>query len=485
MLVPLAGTSKTRTDPVDVPARGGSQGCLQRQQQPQAAKARAERSRPPTVPVPQVEIVPGRLTEGEWLSLLAFEDGEDVAGDVLAALLDQALAECYKVYLARQCVPYVIAQAREAMLQIVEWRFLVRDGGESDVPADPAWQEDEEPAASIPDSWAQGSVPLLQTVPSPEWEGAPTPVGPGQYPGSLRVGWSPRFRPGSGERSRTGSTGTPLLIPFLQVLAVKVPEEEAPAVGELPSEETTQAEMPLQCGEELTWQSPLPEAKPPKPKTRKGLPKGQAESPSKATVSGKKRLPLPKVSQGPLEMSSLLGSTQPLLPSSCSNLLRIQMGRPPNIRDVFYDEMGNVTLVPHLELGRLPKRWIKPTVEVVDPDVESRCQKTLKMVSGRCKQRHPPSGSVEQFPAAYSPLPPGKSLEPTSFVFVKPNLLVETVDLAPGVSLHRGSSGCLSARFRPAEDAKEANGPFPSRAKGPFLQEPRLLPNLYPKAVLG
>ncbi|KAG8134246.1 hypothetical protein E2320_007388 [Naja naja] len=378
------------------------------------------------------------------------------------------------------------------MLQIVEWRFLVRDGGESDVPADPAWQEDEEPAASIPDSWAQGSVPLLQTVPSPEWE----------------------------------------------VLAVKVPEEEAPAVGELPSEETTQAEMPLQCGEELTWQSPLPEAKPPKPKTRKGLPKGQAESPSKAaspslsfksrpscqplqlsvkmdagakTVSGKKRLPLPKVSQGPLEMSSLLGSTQPLLPSSCSNLLRIQMGRPPNIRDVFYDEMGNVTLVPHLELGRLPKRWIKPTVEVVDPDVESRCQKTLKMVSGRCKQRHPPSGSVEQFPAdqsslqaqvseedpvkarqkaypeqaAYSPLPPGKSLEPTSFVFVKPNLLVETVDLAPGVSLHRGSSGCLSARFRPAEDAKEANGPFPSRAKGPFLQEPRLLPNLYPKAVLG
>lgn len=67
-------------------------------------------------------------------------------------------------------MPYVIAQAREAMLQIVEWRFLVRDGGESDVPADPAWQEDEEPAASVPDSWAQGSVPVLQTVPSPEGE---------------------------------------------------------------------------------------------------------------------------------------------------------------------------------------------------------------------------------------------------------------------------------------------------------------------------
>lgn len=64
----------------------------------------------------------------------------------------------------------MIAQAREAMLQIVEWRFLVRDAGESDVAADPAWQEDEEPSASVPDSWAQGSVPVLQTVPSPEWE---------------------------------------------------------------------------------------------------------------------------------------------------------------------------------------------------------------------------------------------------------------------------------------------------------------------------
>ncbi|XP_026572983.1 uncharacterized protein C2orf81 homolog [Pseudonaja textilis] len=473
------------------------------------AKARAERARPPTVPVPQVEIVPGRLTEGEWLSLLAYEDGEDVAGDILAALLDQALAECYKVYLARQCVPYVIAQAREAMLQIVEWRFLVRDGGESDVPADPAWQEDEEPAASIPDSWAQGSVPLLQTVPSPELES-----------------------PGSASAAVKGPNRDSLADhPFLQVPAVKVPEEEAPALWELPGEETTQAEVPLQCGEELTWKRPLSEAKPPKPKTRRGLPKGQAEFPPRAasprlsfksrpscqllpqhsvkmdagakTVSGKKGLPGAKVSQGPLEVSSLLGSAQPLLPSSCSNLLRIQMGRPPNIRDVFYDEMGNVTLVPHLDLSRLPKRWIKPTVEVVDPNVESRCQETLKMVSGRCKQRHPPSGSVKRAPAdqsslraqgpeedpvksrrkacpeqaAYSPLLPGKTLEPTSFVFVKPNLLAETVDLAPGVSLRRAGSGSLSARMQPAEDVKEADGPF--------LQEPRLLPNLCPKAVLG
>uniref|UniRef100_A0A670ZS66 Uncharacterized protein n=1 Tax=Pseudonaja textilis TaxID=8673 RepID=A0A670ZS66_PSETE len=462
------------------------------------AKARAERARPPTVPVPQVEIVPGRLTEGEWLSLLAYEDGEDVAGDILAALLDQALAECYKVYLARQCVPYVIAQAREAMLQIVEWRFLVRDGGESDVPADPAWQEDEEPAASIPDSWAQGSVPLLQT-------GASTPGRLGLYPGSLG---GRAESPGSASAAVKGPNRDSLADhPFLQVPAVKVPEEEAPALWELPGEETTQAEVPLQCGEELTWKRPLAASPRLSFKSRPScqlLPQHSVKMDAGAkTVSGKKGLPGAKVSQGPLEVSSLLGSAQPLLPSSCSNLLRIQMGRPPNIRDVFYDEMGNVTLVPHLDLSRLPKRWIKPTVEVVDPNVESRCQETLKMVSGRCKQRHPPSGSVKRAPAdqsslraqgpeedpvksrrkacpeqaAYSPLLPGKTLEPTSFVFVKPNLLAETVDLAPGVSLRRAGSGSLSARMQPAEDVKEADGPF--------LQEPRLLPNLCPKAVLG
>lgn len=298
--------------------------------------------------------------------------------------------------------------------------------------------------------------------------------------------------------------------------------------------------MLFQWGEELPQQPSLPEVKPPKPQTRRGLPKGRAESlPMAASprLSFKSRSscqPLPaaqhsarldgsaknvsekgllwrKLPQGPLELSSLLGSAQPLLPSSCSNLLRIQMGRPPNIKDVFYDEMGNVTLVPHLEPARLPKRWIKPTVEVVDPDVESRRQETLKMVSGRCKQRRPPSGPVKRAPvdqsslraqagledpmkarqkacpeqAAYSPLPPGKTLEPTSFVLVKPTLLVETVDLAPGVSLHRGGSGCLSARLRPAEDAKEVGGPFPSRAKGSFLQEPRHLPHLCPRAVLG
>ncbi|XP_061287833.1 uncharacterized protein C2orf81 homolog isoform X1 [Bos javanicus] len=124
-------------------------------------RSKAEKVRPPTVPVPQVDIVPGRLTEAEWIAFTALEEGEDVVGDILADLVAQVIDSAFKVYLTQQCIPFTISQAREAMLQITEWRFLARDEGESAVAEDPTWGEDEEPLACTTDAWAQGSVPVL------------------------------------------------------------------------------------------------------------------------------------------------------------------------------------------------------------------------------------------------------------------------------------------------------------------------------------
>nr|XP_020751518.1 uncharacterized protein C2orf81 homolog isoform X1 [Odocoileus virginianus texanus] len=122
-------------------------------------RSKAEKVRPPTVPVPQVDIVPGRLTEAEWIAFTALEEGEDVVGDILADLVARVMESAFKVYLTQQCIPFTISQAREAMLQITEWRFLARDEGES--AEDPTWGEDEEPLACTTDAWAQGSVPVL------------------------------------------------------------------------------------------------------------------------------------------------------------------------------------------------------------------------------------------------------------------------------------------------------------------------------------
>ncbi|CAI5785004.1 Hypothetical predicted protein [Podarcis lilfordi] len=363
------------------------------------AKSRAERSRPPTVPVPQVEIVPGRLTEGDWFSLLGFEEAEDHVGDILAGLMDQVLEECFKVYLERQCIPYVITQARDAMLQIIEWRFLVRDEGEAGVPAEPTWQEDEEPVAGITDSWAQGSVPVLQAMPRPEEPEVP-----------------------------------------------RLPEE----VPQLPEE------------------SPIAKEEPAGPSdiAAQGFPQGTP-----------------------------------------SNLLRIQLGRPPNIRDVFYDQAGNITAAPRLEPASLPKRWVKPSAEVVDPEVESQQQEALKTVSGR-RAHKLPRGPAEKGSAhgerllgvrrslaekaAQPPSPAGGVLQPTSFVFVRPNLLTQTVQLATGVTLR--CVGGVREKVSPhahQEEAKEGPGnlhpmclrvPTPSRQH--ILQQPKPLPRLRPGAAL-
>ncbi|KAF6320898.1 hypothetical protein mRhiFer1_001861 [Rhinolophus ferrumequinum] len=124
-------------------------------------RSKAEKARPPTVLVPQVDIVPGRLTEAEWMALSALEEGEDVVGDILEELLARVMDSAFKVYLTQQCIPFTISQAREAMLQITEWCFLARDEGESAVAEDPTWGEDEEPLPCTIDAWAQGCVPVL------------------------------------------------------------------------------------------------------------------------------------------------------------------------------------------------------------------------------------------------------------------------------------------------------------------------------------
>ncbi|KAJ6658608.1 hypothetical protein lerEdw1_019996 [Lerista edwardsae] len=475
------------------------------------AKSRAERSRPPTVPIPLVEIVPGRLSEGDWLSLLTVEEAEDVVGDILAGLLDQVLEDCYKVYLTRQCVPYVISQAREAMLQIIEWRFLVRDEGESSVPVDPTWQEDEEPAPSITDSWAQGSVPVLQAVPSPE-EGEVLLAEPSQEAATLEEGLGRKDSTQAAVEALQGEAKPP-----------RQSSQDGVRLSKVHS-----SKVALQVKRESSHTAPLPASK-----SRLTCPSycGPARSAwfddiVKPLGESEKKQFLHELSHVPLEETrhSLLFSHPPLLPPSCSNLLRIQLGRPPNIKDVFYDESGNIRLVPQLDPARLPKRWIKPYVEVVDPDVESQRQEALRTVSGRCKRpKGPRVGAAAAGPSSTQPRglpqarlsdglarairkglpeqaphppPAGRVLEPTSLVFVKPTLLMETLELAPGVTLKEKGTARLAVQ--PAVQQVEAGSPSGElrllSPRGPFrrataveqlIEEPRPLPRLHPGAVLS
>uniref|UniRef100_UPI00398F44E5 uncharacterized protein isoform X3 n=1 Tax=Pristiophorus japonicus TaxID=55135 RepID=UPI00398F44E5 len=121
-------------------------------------------------PPSMLEIVPGRFTEADWSIMVSAEDGENQVGDIIDDIVSQALDECYRIYIENQMLPFTIAQAKDAILQIIEWRFLSSDHGESNVTQEPSWQEDEEPVAFSTDSWAQGSVPIVRLPPTPTLE---------------------------------------------------------------------------------------------------------------------------------------------------------------------------------------------------------------------------------------------------------------------------------------------------------------------------
>ncbi|XP_075772215.1 uncharacterized protein C2orf81 homolog isoform X5 [Pelodiscus sinensis] len=346
--------------------RGGAPGASRMTSRDRVplSKSRAEKLRPPTVPIPQVDIVPGRLSESEWISLVSTEEGEDGVGDILAWMLDQVLEECYKVYLARQVS---LEKLPEESLSPEETQ------PSTGPPAAPASPPAVQPSL---ERRGQPAKPLRAQHPPPQPAPPPTPKSRGAY------------RPHRGPLRSAGleSTARPL----------------------------------AETGKGQALPEELPQEDP--------------------------------------------GSLQQLLPLSCSNLLKIQTGRPPHVQGVMYDEFGTVIAMPTLDPARLPRRWIRPQVEVLDPAVEAKRQEVLSFLSGRGQRsakshswaargeavgtqrlqvvRPTLSGGLAQaFCQTAQPLPVmGKSLRSSHHVYWKPSNLLESIELAPGVAITDSSS---------------------------------------------
>ncbi|XP_005599954.3 uncharacterized protein C2orf81 homolog isoform X1 [Equus caballus] len=399
-------------------------------------RSKAEKVRPPTVQVPQVDIVPGRLTEAEWMAFTALEEGEDVVGDILADLLARIMDSAFKVYLTQQCIPFTISQAREAMLHITEWRFLARDEGESAVAEDPTWGEDEEPSACTTDAWAQGSVPVLH---------APASVGleetfQGEDQGNvdqIPIGrsWMGRGSQeqmesweGSPELRVIPGPGPPPTPELFQEAGPRGPLEEldGQAIGHLssagslngnlqPSVETAHTGSPHSSLELSLVASPEASAERAQALSSQFSLEDLYYCTPQLHAAGDrlelKKEEMPRIAS-PVSVASSSAGSSTMLRLSASFQPQQQPGRPEAGLSAPQYTVGRRMVGARLDPARLPRLWVSPLAKVLLPDSEAR---PVEAYRGRPRgeKTEAPAGAgtprtgVRVSSAVFLPLPPG------------------------------------------------------------------------------
>ncbi|XP_008575173.1 PREDICTED: uncharacterized protein C2orf81 homolog [Galeopterus variegatus] len=451
-------------------------------------RSKAEKARPPTVPVPQVEIVPGRLSEAEWMALTALEEGEDVVGDILADLLGRVMDSAFKVYLTQQCIPFTISQAREAMLQITEWRFLARDEGESAVAEDPTWGEDEEPSACMTDAWARGSVPVLQALASDVREETFGGEGPGSVDRiPLGRSWTGRgsreqmesWEPSPELRVTLGPPPTPEL--FQEAgSAGPLEEPDGPVRGHLSSAESLNTSFqssvevaPVSSPHPSLVVAPVSSPHPSlvaSPRAEKGQPLSSQLSledlyycVSQPDGAGDwlklKTEGVPSLASGvPVPCPAAGGPTQ-LSPSA--SFQPRQPGRSDARLSAPHHGVGRKVASARLDPARLPRHWVCPLAEVLVSDSETR---PLEAYRGR--QR----GKKTEAPAEPQDPGPGVRFSPAAFFPLRPGAPTRALGPGPALQFPTLNLGLQSPSFG-------SKLPFPSPALQ-FLATHPVLPDV-------
>ncbi|XP_064007878.1 uncharacterized protein C2orf81 homolog [Pogoniulus pusillus] len=369
------------------------------------SQSRGDKSWQPNVATIHAD-VSGLMSEEEWLSLLEAEQEDRDVGDILAELLDRVMDGCLKADVVQQLVPFVVAQARDAILHIAQWRFLARDEGDLDLKdEDGTWQEDEEPEPLTTDSWAQGCVPTQHACLSPaegEVSGAQNQCQQGRQDPlvvaeTVSPQWSIQVTSTSAILPVPGSP-RPESLPDKVAIAPWSPKGKSPHAESLPF----QPARPL---------SPCPS--PGQPEQRwypLWSPHRDAEGSSKVRVS----------SHMPLHLSP-----------SCASVAMMHPGPKQKV--------PNTTPgVPRLGSHCRPERWIWPQVEVLDPKAKPLAHPYGARWHSRSSEPGSPRLPRGPVPMRRTQLqaPRAASLQPTGHL-PKP---LGSAWLAPGVTIRWGTS---------------------------------------------
>jgi len=243
---------------------------------------------------------------------------------------------------------------------------------------DASWMEDEEPVCGITDSWAQGSVPVQKT-------------GQGSRPLSrisvILEGEEAGINEGTQEAAETErSVGTPL------GQDSKMDQDELLG-AEAPSSTVPVDEQAKKC----PWE--------------KGAKKG-------ITVKKKKKTPDTSLAtdgaegmKAPIDAAFLSSTTSilsleaPLLPRYSGAIARTQYGRPPGLKDIAFDELGNVTRVSRIDPDKMPSHHVKTKCQLPSSEDTTHLKR-------RYNRQYKKPGHLPSLPASSKLLPTPPSIPP-------------------------------------------------------------------------
>jgi len=350
------------------------------------SKSRGERGKTPSsnqnAPPVNNTIVAGRFTECDWNELVENESCEDFVWDIVNEVADNACNIIFENIVTERVAPYAVFSAKELLLDLIEWQFLECDSGEH-VSEEPAWDEDDEPAACITDSWAQGAVPVvssLKLVGSPDTEITVTSAipDPDLIDDNFVIGEVELENMGDDDAEKDDTDG----MENEEDGHFKEEDQNPKNQDAVPSMKDLEPEKPL---------SPSP------PKISQNVPRNQ----NRKTVYKKHKGSLPTftpISLTPVTEDRPRPNAQgvsyftphhgvPL--HSADSLFKNQHGRPPGIKEVVYDEFGNVTHVQKINVGAIPDYRVRTKLIIKDNNNNNTSQiRQNKNVIRRINKKH-------------------------------------------------------------------------------------------------
>ncbi|XP_076807769.1 uncharacterized protein C2orf81 homolog [Clavelina lepadiformis] len=415
-----------------------------------------------TAPAVTNDVVPGRLSYEDWTQLMQDEEDTGFVCSLVEEIVDQALEGCYQKYIWEQMLPFTVHQAKDALLQIVQWHFLSRDSGEVNIVNDPGWKEDSEPEAGVIDSWAQGSVPVVVRRQS------------SSVPSVSMISEEQTYLQGQGDDPNFIADS---LVSGTEPTATTISDEHTDSTEKTVEKEPTVAYVSPQPqnDEKNTVEPDLDSVKVIK-KKRPSYKKHTGRLPP-PQVTDFETVPKPRPTS---DKSESRNKSDAHLSPSQKTLLKVQAGRPPGNREVTFDERGNVVGVMKLNAHTLPMHRVRVQYSIIDPEAEANAQRLAAMRTGRIRRvtkskwKSDDSSIITRSSEvdSHKPMPPGVSATTTSY-FAKntvihqqtsgpessprnipsasqikksrearidplPPSLIDTIDASPGVIIREG-----------------------------------------------